>query len=261
MLYEELIILPCHSIWTPGTTLGESRQEWKLAPFQLQGQDHLCFKEHILTSIDKLENNEAAILVLSGGQTKRDSGPISESYSYFQLARQLLIGKEHLLERIVLEEFARDSFENVLFLICRFFEFCGIHPKRMTIVGFEFKRERFVTFHSSKALQFPEENMHYIGNSPNPVGLTEQERTKYYEDLKRSEYDHALKHFQNDLYGIRGPLSLKKCQRNPFNRFHGYATSNSALGDFLNAIDDRACELSDSEIMKLLRFPWIQESC
>ena len=38
------------------------------------------------------------------------------------------------------EEFARDSYENVLFSIARFKELTGHPPRNVTVVGYEFKR-------------------------------------------------------------------------------------------------------------------------
>ena len=37
--------------------------------------------------------------------------------------------------------------------------------QKITIVGFEFKRERFVKHHLQQALLFPENRINYIGNS------------------------------------------------------------------------------------------------
>lgn len=126
---RHLIILPCHSIWTPGATLGELRDEWSLVSFQIEGYDHLCFKDHILKSLNILEQDKDATLIISGGQTKQESGPISEALSYYQLATKLTNDIE-LVQRINTEEFARDSFENVLFLLCRYFELHEAYPEK-----------------------------------------------------------------------------------------------------------------------------------
>ena len=61
-----------------------------------------------------------------------------------------------LLERVVSEEFARDSYENLLFSICRFHEVTGRYPDKITVVGFGFKTRRFVDLHR-KAVRFPED--------------------------------------------------------------------------------------------------------
>ncbi|ODV80939.1 uncharacterized protein CANTADRAFT_76849 [Suhomyces tanzawaensis NRRL Y-17324] len=253
----KLVILPCHSIWKPGPTLGDSRQEWSLASFQVEGNDHLSFKEHITRSLDYLRSDPDAYLVISGGQTKRELGPVSESLSYYLLAQALL--KEESIElnnRITTEEFARDSFENVIFLICRYYEIFGKYPDSITIIGFEFKRIRFLDYHM-QALKWPSSNVEYIGNLPNP-DLVRDQRQKYFEDLEASEFKHAVEHFKADKFGTKSPLIEKKLSRNPFSRSHGYEISNPLLAPFLRAIRNRTQEEDDKIMLKLEGAPWIQ---
>ena len=63
-----------------------------------------------------------------------------------------------LLERVVSEEFARDSYENVLFSLCRFHEITGRYPEKVTVIGFGFKEKRFMELHR-KAVRFPRERL------------------------------------------------------------------------------------------------------
>ena len=42
-------------------------------------------------------------------------------------------------QRAVVEDFARDSLENLLFSIARFRQVTGRYPARFTVVGFDFK--------------------------------------------------------------------------------------------------------------------------
>jgi len=64
-----------------------------------------------------------------------------------------------LLERVVSEEFARDSYENLLFSLCRFFEITGRYPEKVTVIGFGFKERRFTELHR-KAVRFPRERFY-----------------------------------------------------------------------------------------------------
>ncbi|EMG47771.1 hypothetical protein SBY92_005116 [Candida maltosa Xu316] len=253
---NHLIILPCHSIWKPGPTLGDSRDEWYLVDFQIEGYDHLSFKQQIQTSLKELAKDPDSYLIISGGETKREAGPISESLSYYLLAAQLCKDPS-LLSRISTEVFARDSFENVIFSICRYYELFGQYPEKITIVGFEFKRERFITHHLNEALLFPTSNVVYIGNSPDPKDLNEEQVKEYFEDLQASEYKFAVQHFQKDWYGNNGGLVKKKINRNPFNRFHGYTQSNPKLSRFLSAIHDQSDMQNESIRELLLHMPWI----
>lgn len=236
MSFTKLVILPCHSIWQPGPSVGEDKREWTLAGFQHDGQDHFCFKEHVLRSLSILETEPQSYLIISGGQTKRECGPVSELYSYYQLAQCMRQGDDALFDRITTEEFARDSFENVIFLICRFFEIHGYYPVQVCVVGFEFKRARFVELHLKAALRFAAANVEYIGNDLKPTAMSDGERDYYYKDLAASEAKYAYEPFSRDLYGLKPPLSAKRELRNPFSRFHGYADSNPALHDFMEGL-------------------------
>ena len=64
--------------------------------------------------------------------------------------------------RVLDEGFARDSYENFLFSLCRFREITGKYPERVVIVGYEFKRARFVDKHRA-ATGYPLERTHYVG--------------------------------------------------------------------------------------------------
>lgn len=261
-----LIILPCHSIWRGGDGYGDKAIEWHLVDFQIEGNDHLCFKDHIIQSLKCLEEDQNSYLVISGGQTKREAGPISESLSYYQLAKKLVTSggqisesgtsksnDSDILDRITTEEFARDSFENVIFLICRYYEVFNKYPEKITIVGFEFKRDRFLKHHLVQAMKFPLRSVTYIGNAPDPKENLE----KYFEDLNQSEFRFAVRYFQDDWYGKDQPLLKKKLTRNPFNRNHGYAESNPKLRLFLTAIHDLGS--GGNEMVDLLdEMPWIR---
>lgn len=255
MAIERLIILPCHSIWKGGETSGEDQEEWFLAPFQYEGQDHLAFRDHVQQSFNQLKSNPESILVFSGGRTKLEAGPKSEAESYHQLLKEVVNDDDHsLLEKVVLEEFARDSFENVLFLLCRFYEVVGKYPKFITVVGFEFKKQRFLEIHLAEALKFPIERVLYIGNAPTPGSQVDQER--YFQELEAAENDHALSHFRADFFGTRHPLSTKRNSRNPFGTTHKYAESNPQLKSFLEAITNTDNQLTSLEIQKKLKIVW-----
>lgn len=251
---NKLIIIPCHSIWLNGPTGGLDQQEWLLALFQMEGQDHLCFREHIKLGFEELRKDDQSLLVISGGCTKEQAGRVSEASSYELLAKSIVEdSRSDLWNRVILEEFARDSFENVLFLICKFYETKKIYPEQVTIVGFEFKRDRFVNCHLSGALGYPEKSVTYIGNSPAPPSSA----NTYFEELLKSEYNHAVKHFQHDLYGTREPLLGKKKSRNPFGLYHSYGETNPDLREFLDCIEDLANPLDDQMVRSKLRVPWL----
>lgn len=133
--------------------------------------------------------------------------------------------QKFLLERVFAEEFARDSYENLLFSICRFHEITAAYPRHITVVGFGFKTRRFVDLHR-RAIRFPAANFVYVGIDPPGADLGE---------LERLEGVNAVVHFEEDPYGCRsGVLVGKRAARNPFRRMHGYAETNPGLLALMN---------------------------
>lgn len=63
---------------------------------------------------------------------------------------------------MILQDRARDSLENLLFSICRFRQFTGSYPQKITIISYGFKERRFVALHGA-ALGIPAEMITFIG--------------------------------------------------------------------------------------------------
>jgi hypothetical protein len=98
-------------------------------------------------SVQETLKDSNSLLVFSGGQTRPDAPPTTESQSYLRLALDAgLLPAAPAFQRATTEEFALDSYENVLFSLARFKEVTGRWPRRMTVVGFEMKRARWVAF-------------------------------------------------------------------------------------------------------------------
>lgn len=60
------------------------------------------------------------------------------------------------------QEHARDSFENLVFSVCRFREVTGRYPVNVVVASFEFKHERFAGLHL-KALRWPGQRFRFLG--------------------------------------------------------------------------------------------------
>lgn len=233
--------------------LGQSPEHWFLAPFQYEGNDHITFIKHGLRAVlEYLKNYGSSIILFSGSRTKKDAGPVSEAQTYFFLIWKIVKYVEHddglsklpnefdeeiieLLEQINSfikkigqtvdelftsgeinnEEFALDSFENLSYSICRFKEITHHFPQKIIIIGFGFKKERFINYHA-KALDIPPEMIEYISIEPKPLNYTEKQLEVYFDDVKKMENKNALKLFQNDWYGQQSPLFDKKLNRNPY---------------------------------------------
>lgn len=63
------------------------------------------------------------------------------------------------------ENHALDSFQNLLFSIARFHEYTGRYPEKITVVGYQMKRQRFVDLHRA-AIRWPRDKFEYIGIDP-----------------------------------------------------------------------------------------------
>ena len=79
--------------------------------------------------------------------------PTSPSSPKFQ-SRSLL--------RATTEDYALDSYQNLLFSLARFHEYTGRWPSRITVVGYEMKRRRFTDLHRA-ALRWPADRFEYVG--------------------------------------------------------------------------------------------------
>lgn len=147
-------------------TADKDDSAWYLLSYQLKQGFPAIITSHIKKGIQITRTDSRSVLIFSGGQTRKDVGPISEAASYYFLAKEKK-WMDAILSRVYLEEFARDSYENLLFSLCRFKEVTGSYPSKVTVVGFNFKSSRFVDLHR-KAVGISSSNFTYIGNAYAP---------------------------------------------------------------------------------------------
>lgn len=220
MEISNLIIVAGHSVYT-GKNFENVYDDsnWLLFPFQ-KGEPVL-YIEHIRIGCELAKNNKNSFLVFTGGQTRKEAYFRSEAQMYWELANHLGYINDDLKNRCTTEEFARDSFENLLFPICRFREYLGFYPKHITMVTFAFKEKRFHLHR--EALRIPESMITFIGAN-NPENL----------ELALAGEEKVIKAMTNDPYCIHDELLEKKNQRNPWKRQHGYSVSCPELKDFFD---------------------------
>ncbi|MDX2149935.1 MAG: hypothetical protein SFV54_04315 [Bryobacteraceae bacterium] len=205
-----LIVVAGHSVPYRFDRL-DSDEGWYLKPFQ-EGEGRF-YSAHAEAGVRLAAADPQAVLIFSGGQTDRDAGPRSEGQGYWLIAEHnQWYGAPDVRPRADTEEFSRDSFENLLFSICRYRELTGAYPKRLTSIGWAFKAARF-DLHRA-ALRFPASCYEYIGvNDP--------------EDLATAEHFEAQRRalFVTDPYGTGPEASAKRETRNPFRRQNGFRQS------------------------------------
>ncbi len=185
---------------------------WYLFDFQ-RGEPER-YIGHIRRAVEEAAADSAALLIFSGGPTRKEAGPRSEALSYWLVAEHFhWFGHRSVRARAYLEDFARDSFENLLFGICRHREISGDLPVHVTVVGWEFKRVRFEDLHR-EAIGWPRERFLYVGAN-DPVDIAQA----------RESEQRAQAKYIADPYSLGEEFRAKKQERNPFRRQHGYAIS------------------------------------
>ncbi|WJX10176.1 hypothetical protein P8452_00932 [Trifolium repens] len=207
---KNLVMVAGHSIYT-SSDCGKIEKEdsWYLESYQKNPGQAATFVKHIEEGIEIVDRDQDALLLFSGGETRKDAGPRSEAQSYWAVADYKgWFGKEESVKwRALTEEHARDSFENLLFSVCRFRELTGTYPQNITVVSYDFKEDRFANLHRS-AIGFPETRFFYAGT---PATSNAKEAALKGEELVRTQ-------FSRDPYGCRGSLYHKKLKRDPFHR-------------------------------------------
>ncbi|KAJ1680089.1 hypothetical protein EV182_000702 [Spiromyces aspiralis] len=216
-----LVVVPGHAIYRGLYNSPKDPMDWFLKPYQRD--DVPAYLKHIERGMRMVKEHGATLLVFSGGATRNGAGSRTESQSYWLAAEHQGWITSDIAPRIYTEEFAADSYQNLLFSICRFHEVTGNYPERITVVGFGFKRDRFVNLHR-KAINFPKIRFDYIGIDP-ARNMAKDEQL---------ERENGYKLFAEDMYGCEVPLSTKRKERNPFKRQHGYKLSCPEMSELLD---------------------------
>lgn len=206
---KNLVMVAGHSVYT-SSSCGkfDNENSWFLESYQKHPGQAATFLAHIREGVEVASKDDEALLLFSGGETRKDAGPRSEAQSYWLVADSKgWFGEGNVRERALTEEHARDSFENLLFSVCRFRELTGTYPQNITVVSYDFKEERFAKLHRL-AIGFPESRFFYVGT---PASTTSTEAAKKGESLVRSQ-------FEKDPYGCVSSLHHKKLHRDPFHR-------------------------------------------
>ncbi|KAJ8557970.1 hypothetical protein K7X08_004736 [Anisodus acutangulus] len=208
--FRNLVMVAGHSVYTSRSCEKVDKEDsWFLESYQKHPGQAATFVDHIRKGVEITADDDDALLLFSGGETRKDAGPRSEAQSYWTVAESKgWFGKQESVRgRALTEEHARDSFENLLFSVCRFRELTGTYPHNITVVGYDFKEKRFKHLHRT-AIGFPETSFFYSGTSSSQ---TSREAALKGEALVRTQ-------FQEDPYGCKGSLRRKKLGRDPFHR-------------------------------------------
>ncbi|MBM3237169.1 hypothetical protein FJZ31_12830 [Candidatus Poribacteria bacterium] len=149
-----LIIVPGHAIY-----IGSDRSQvyfsgennWVGTYVGYRYEDEvLLYIDHIRCGIIEANEDSSSFLVFSGGYTRKPElfpqgvKPISEAKGYWNIAEQCgWFNCDSVKERTKTEEYARDSYENILFSWCLFRNTTGTEPRKVTVCGLTFKKQRY----------------------------------------------------------------------------------------------------------------------
>lgn len=165
--------------------------------------EHLTFVQHIIAGIEILKTDPTAFLIFSGGCTQNKI-PATEGSSYARACHQL--GYDDHADRCSIDNYATDSFQNLLFSMLEFKRWVGRYPRTITVITHAFKERRFLECHGP-AIRWPQERLRIVGINPS---FTRKEL----EAVQKGEHENAFKHFLSDPYGIKSPLKDKRLARN-----------------------------------------------
>lgn len=221
---DHLVVVAGHAV-----TMAESLEgvdvldsSWYLLDYQRRADVPTALVKHIEEGVRIIVRDPKALLVFSGGQTRRDAGPRSEGQSYWHVAEHFDWWGTGAGARATTEEYARDSLENVLFAACRFKEVVGRYPRKVTVVSYAFKRRRFVEL-LAPALHVP---IQFVGIEP---------AGRFDAAAATAGEAQAAAAFERDPYGCQGDLAAKRTARNPFRRAAPYGATCSELKPLLDA--------------------------
>ncbi|KAI5805807.1 hypothetical protein EDC01DRAFT_640279 [Geopyxis carbonaria] len=243
---KTLVIVACHSIWLGGASLGTSAAEWILEPYQSSASAPASFLAHINAGITAVQSDPSALLVFSGGETRPSAGPLTEAGSYYALAMQRGLISDDIRNRTTTELGATDSYQNLLFSLCRFREVTGgNYPEKIVVVSFGFKRERFVDLHRA-AVGWPvgQDQFEFIAAGDPDEGI---ELVRAMEGERRTRIL-----WEKDAHGCQEKgLGEKRRTRNWGRRTVPYELSCPELKGLLNVcVEQREVEQA------LLSTPW-----
>lgn len=204
----ELVIVCCHATYV-GDGCDTSEDEWILQDFQRSDpetgkpSEHETFIAHIVAGALIVEKRPQAILIFSGGMTGNSTFTEAEGY---EKVFHHMGGHWDSFNRCELENWATDSYQNLLFSILRFKQVSGHYPDSITVITHAFKADRFLHLHAP-AIKWPSHRFRVQGINP-PFSRAELQHT---ED---GEAARAFQPFAHDPYGVQPSLADKRRARN-----------------------------------------------
>lgn len=183
------LILCCHCVYDGGEIYSEFPE------------DKPVYEQQLRESVKCVQTQMHDLLIISGGYTKEEIEK-SEAQGMVDWAYDLGLDLDEII--FILEEYARDSFENVLFSMCRFYKEYNQFPEGIGVCSWRFKEPRFTIF--AEALTLPNYSF---------VSVGEKEITWTESDL--------LEMVKDDPFQRNPDLVSKRQNRDPWEKGNPYA--------------------------------------
>lgn len=212
-------ILCCHGVYYQGKMHSEFPE------------DRPVYEKQLRESIRIVQGKSYDLLIISGGYTKKAIEK-SEAQGMVDWALDLRLDIEEI--PFILEEYSRDSFENVLFSMCRYYKEYEQFPNRIGICSWKSKKRRFEII--AEALKLP---YHFLG-----IGEKEA--------LARAEAQ-QVERIRTDPFHRSPYLASKRQRRDPWRKGNPYTRIQVFEDMFrtLNSMEEK--ELTDPSLVKI---PW-----
>jgi len=228
----DLVIVAGHAVYSHHSYREcTDPRHWKLMEHQKRENHLSAFLKHIAVGIDLVANNPNALLMFSGGSTRSEVGPFSEGSTYWKVAENCDYGPferfQNIKGRAFTEDYAMDSFQNIMFSICRFYEVTGRYPSSITAISWSYKKTRFEKLHR-RALMYPEGQFRFLGVD-GEVNIT----NSAWEFEKM-----AIERFKEDMFGCYLKLKETRIGRNPYFRSLPYPHQCPHLSELFNVCAD-----------------------
>lgn len=218
---KKLLILCCECIYDKGKIYSEFLE------------DREVYKKQLLASIESLKKGSFDVLIISGGFTRKEIKK-SEARGMLDWAKDLELNLENFVKQkgVILEEYARDSFENLLFSLCQFYQIFKIFPKAIGVIAWKFKENRIRTI--AKTLKLS--NFKYLA-----VG-------------KKDVHDLGLAQFKNDPLHRGRKFAKKRIFRNPWKKGNPYKRIHK-FREMFKVLTKMEREENPS-LLANFKFPW-----
>lgn len=162
---RRLLIVPGHGVYWNG--------HWHGLPFEdpvlpRGHQGAVMYERHVEEGLRALQDDgRYDVVAFSGGRTRGTASPevanVSEAAGMQQFAIDAGLLRQNLAPALVLEEWARDSFENVFFSILAYYRSTGEWPGFVGVISLAPKALRFVAIGCGLALGADQFQFHCSG--------------------------------------------------------------------------------------------------